>query len=71
MPTDDIPAPKMGRKARAHLSGLIQSTVKFICNALALFRAEIRHDCQILNMVRDGRPKGKIFSENGVAIREQ
>jgi hypothetical protein len=59
------------QKKGAHLSGLIQSAVKFICNAFALFGAEIRHNCQILDMVRDGRPKGEIFRENGLAIREQ
>jgi hypothetical protein len=71
VPTGDIPAPKKDVHACAHLSGLIQSAVKFICNAFALFGAEIRHNCQILDMVRDGRPKGEIFRENGLAIREQ
>jgi hypothetical protein len=49
---------------------LIQSAVKFIRNAFAPFGAEIRHNCQILDMARDGRPKGEIFRENGLAIRE-
>lgn len=51
-------------------AGSIQSAIKLIFNAFALFGARIRHNCQILDMVCDGRPKVETFRENGLAICE-